>query len=184
LPKKPKSVFKAKAQEALVALAGAARALVLNPIILSVVVGMAVALFGPELPRAIDTFASLLADSAGPTALFALGLGLTVHGSSTNEVLSGSSAFGRARVTIPVALKLVLQPLVAFGLAVCVFELEPLWATVAVIMSALPVGATAYVFAERYGAMEQETSRAILVSTVLSVLSISFLLLVAPGGAQ
>ena len=69
--------------------------------------------------------------------------------------------------------KLVLQPLLAAWLAYRVFAMEAEWAAAAVIMSALPTGALAFVIALRYGIYVAGTSTAILATTVLSFVTLS-----------
>jgi malonate transporter len=153
-----------------------ARAVLLNPIVLSVAAGAGAAVSGFELPESVGVFAGLLKDAAGPTALFALGLGLVgARGVSGADI-------GRIEIASPVASKLVLQPLMAALLAFWVFNLDGLWATVTVLMSALPVGATPYVFAQRYGDSVDMASLAVLVSTLISVVTVSALLAVVSGG--
>jgi predicted permease len=71
--------------------------------------------------------------------------------------------------------KLIIHPLVTWWLAFYVFDVEPLWATVAVVMAALPAGANCFVLASRYGVYVQRASSAILLSTVAAVVTVSLL---------
>jgi predicted permease len=148
------------------------QAILINPITLSVLVGAGVAVLGVSLPNPVQDFASLLRDAAAPTGLFAVGLALA--GQDDSLLLRGGSR--RLEVAAPVVVKLAIHPLIAFLLVTYVFHMEPLWAAVTVLMSALPVGATAYVFAQRYETMVEETSLAILASTIVSVVTILLVL--------
>ena len=74
-----------------------------------------------------------------------------------------------------VAGKLLLQPAVTAVLAFYVFAMPPVWAWTAVLMSALPIGTGPFMLAQMYGRDARVTSRAILVSTVASVLTVSLL---------
>ena len=56
--------------------------------------------------------------------------------------------------------------------------LDPLWAASAVILAALPTGSLVFVLATQYGVYVQRATAAILVSTVLSVVTLSVLLAV------
>jgi predicted permease len=157
-------------------LGNVARAVLLNPITLSVLAGMAAAVSGVGLPKPLEVFAGLLSDAAGPTALFALGLGL----------VGQTEAFGRVRTSVaelaaPVTVKLLFQPLVTALLVAYVFHLEGLWAATAVIMAALPVGASVYIFAQRYEDSVDVASLAVLFSTVISVATVPVLLTTVVG---
>ncbi|MBM3732895.1 MAG: hypothetical protein FJW24_05425 [Acidimicrobiia bacterium] len=62
-----------------------------------------------------------------------------------------------------------------WALAFHVFAVETTWATVAVVMAALPAGANCFVVAQRYGVYVQRASSGILLSTALSVVTVSLL---------
>lgn len=57
-----------------------------------------------------------------------------------------------------------------------VFDIDPLWAKVAVVGAALPLGATAFVLAQRYQLLEAETSTGAVVSTAASLLTVSLVM--------
>jgi predicted permease len=152
---------------------GAARAVLLNPLTVSFVAGAVVAVSGVGLPGAVGTFSGLLADAAGPTALFAIGVGLAT------QTIADQGAVVPTQVGTILGLKMILQPAVTAVLALLVFDLEGLWAATAIIMSALPVGAGVYVFAQRYERSVEQTSVAVLVSMVLSVAPVSALVVLA-----
>lgn len=54
-------------------------------------------------------------------------------------------------------------------------ELDPVWRSVAVIAAAAPMGANVYLVAQRYETYLERSSTAVLLSTVLSVVTISAL---------
>ena len=58
-------------------------------------------------------------------------------------------------------------------LAYFVLLMDPLWAKVAVVCASLPLGATAFVLAQRYRLLEAETSTGAVLSTAASVLTVS-----------
>jgi predicted permease len=68
-----------------------------------------------------------------------------------------------------------VQPAITFILAFWVFTMPPLWAQSALILSALPIGTGPFMLAKLYNREAAITSRAILVSTVLSVVTVSAL---------
>ncbi len=141
-------------------------ALAKNPLVVSVIAGMLVPAFGIPLALPLAKFFDLLSAAAGPCALFAMGL--FVAGQSVRE--------GLVQATLITTVKLIVHPLVAWLLVVKVFEVEPLWATVAVVMAALPTGANCFVLAQRYNVFVAPTSATILLSTALSVITVSLLL--------
>ena len=110
-----------------------------------------------------------LRDAAGrlgqPCALVAIGLFLA-------QTETASPGPGVLRLVLG---KLLLQPAATAALAFLVFDMPPLWAWTAVLMSALPIGTGPFMLARMYGRDARLTSRAILVSTLASVLTISLL---------
>src|SRR3954469_15725366 len=141
------------------ALAGVAR----SPLIWPIALAIAVVALGVKIPLPVERFASLLSAAAGPCALFAIGLFVSQ--------LSIREGFRTSWPTS--ALKLLLHPLLMAALAYSLLAIDPLWAKVAVVCASLPLGATAFVLAQRYGVLEAETSTGAVLSTAASVLSVS-----------
>ena len=79
------------------------------------------------------------------------------------------------------ALKLVLHPLIAAAIFYGFLHVDPLWAKVAVVGASLPLGATAFVLAQRYKLLEVETSCSAVLSTALSVLTVSVVMSILAG---
>ena len=146
-------------------LADVAAALAKNPLIGASLLGIAWSLVGLPLWTPLDRLFGILGAAAGPCALVSIGLFLV-----GKEPASGAAESG-----VMVALKLIVHPLLTGWLALCVFDVEPLWATVAILMAALPTGANAFVLAQRYGVYVQRVSAATLISTVTAVLTLSLL---------
>ncbi len=141
------------------ALLGVARSPLIWPIALAVV---CVAV-GVRVPLPVERFAGLLAAAAGPCALFAIGLFVSQ--------LSIREGF---RASWPTTLlKLVLHPLLMALLAVYVLQIDAYWAKIAIVCASLPLGATAFVLAQRYRLLEAETSTGAVLSTAGSVVSVS-----------
>ncbi|CAB3695546.1 AEC family transporter [Achromobacter kerstersii] len=141
------------------------RALTRNPLLAAPVLGLAWASTGVALPEGIDRYVALLGASASPCALVTIGLFLA-------QTQTASAGPGVLRLVLG---KLLLQPAVTAVLAFYVFSMPPLWAWTAVLMSALPIGTGPFMLANMYGRDARVTSRAILVSTVASVLTVSLL---------
>src|ERR1700680_1145449 len=83
-----------------------ARQIVLNPLIMSACAGALAALLHLEFPVAIDKTLLFLQNAAAPTALFALGVTVALR------------PFDRVPWEVPgvIAIKLLLHPLIVFGL--------------------------------------------------------------------
>ncbi|MCZ8097177.1 MAG: AEC family transporter [Burkholderiales bacterium] len=136
------------------------RGTVLNPFMLSVAAGLALSLLEVPLPEPVDRFLLFLGASAAPAGVFALGLAL--HGWMGPGVLAGA----------PLALaKITLHPLLAWLVLGVVLQLDPFWVAAGVLYAALPVAANVFLIAERYDTDSRAAASAILVSTVLAVLT-------------
>jgi malonate transporter len=144
------------------ALAGLAR----NPILWGLLGGVAFNLSGLALPAAIERWTALVAAAAVPCALFSMGASLRAY----------RIAGALLPALVMVALKLVVCPLVVWALATWAFAVPPLWAKVAILLAAMPVGVNVYLFGVRYGAGEAESATAILLSSILSVATLSAVL--------
>ena len=145
---------------------GAIRAVVTGPLFIAPVAGILWSWSGLDLPVALANFAALMGAASGPCALFAMGLFLV------GKPLSA----GATEVGWMVAAKLFVQPLLTWWLAVAVFDLGSEMTRGVVLMAALPTGALSFVIAQKYGIFVQRSSAAILISTVLSVVTVSALL--------
>jgi malonate transporter len=144
-------------------LAGVARSPLIWPIGLAVLL---VAL-NVRVPVPLEKFATLLAAAAGPCALFAIGL----------FVSQLSIRAGIAAAWPSTALKLVLHPLLTALLVFYALPVDAFWAKIAVVCASLPLGATAFVLAQRYKLLEAETSTGAVLSTAASVLTVSLVML-------
>jgi predicted permease/phosphohistidine phosphatase SixA len=155
---------------ALRALAGVARSPLIWPIALAVLL---VAL-GIRIPAPVEKLASLLAAAAAPCALFAIGL----------FVSQLSIRAGAAAAWPSTALKLALHPALTALLVFWLLPVDPFWAMVAVVCASLPLGATAFVLAQRYRLLEAETSTGAVLSTGVSVITVSIVMLLVPQNAR
>ncbi|MBL8377733.1 MAG: AEC family transporter [Burkholderiales bacterium] len=136
-----------------------------NPMIWAVVAGAAGSAAGLKLPAAPDQLVRLLGSAAVPVALFAIGVSLYRPGV---PVL-------RAEVMLITGGKLLLHPYIVALVAAFMFGLSHLEVQVLVLMAALPVAGSVFLFAERAGSESDSISGSILVSTALAFLSFSAL---------
>ena len=144
------------------------KTLVTHPILLALFAGLLAQLFGVRAPDAVKPVLDGLAVSASPVALVAMGLALAQYGFRADPKAA----------SVVTALKLLFQPLLTYVLAVFVFELEPVFAGVAVLFAALPSGINGYLLAARYKTGERLASNAIAMSTALSALTVTVWLIV------
>ena len=144
---------------------GALLRVVKNPMIWAVVAGAVGSLLSLKLPAAPDQLVRLLGSAAVPVALFAIGVSLYRPGV---PVL-------RADVMMITGGKLLLHPYIVGVIAVYLFGLTRLETHVLMLMAALPVAGSVFLFAERAGSNPQAISGAILVSTALAFVSFSAL---------
>jgi predicted permease len=105
---------------------------------------------------------TLIGNMSVPAVLLAFGISL--RGSTLP--LRGAE---RAPVLLAVALKAVVQPLVAWALAAGVFGLHGASLLDVVVTSALPAAQNLFTYASRYRVGEVLAREAILLSTVLAV---------------
>jgi hypothetical protein len=147
------------------ALAGALIPVAKNPLSWSVIAGGAISALGLRLPGAIDQLARLLGQAAGPVALFTIGVSLYRPGTRV----------WRGDVLLITGAKLLLHPCLAGVVAIYLFRLAELQARTLVLIAALPVAGTVFLFAEQQGANAERIAAAILVSTALAFVSFSAL---------
>ncbi|MBW4022396.1 MAG: AEC family transporter [Proteobacteria bacterium] len=144
--------------------------LIRNPLLVAPVLGSCWAATGIAMPASGETFLHLLGDAASPCALVALGLFL---GERRGAVPVEDRASGLSGTVLVVALKLILQPVLAWVLATQVFRLSPGLTHLVVVLAALPTGTGPFMLAEFYGREATVTARSILFSTVGSLVTVS-----------
>jgi len=143
-----------------------------NPLVLSAGAGLLVSVLGISLPQPIATFCDIMGGAAGPCALFAIGL----------FMVGRSLRAGPVEVGWLVVLKLAVQPAITWWLAYKLLSMPPVWAASAVILASLPTGALVFVLAQQYDIYLQRSTAAIVVSTVVSVVTLSALFVVLGVG--
>lgn len=147
----------------LAAIADFVKKLVSNPLIVGILAAVVWRLTGFDMPALGMRFVDALANSAGPLALFAMGLSLRRMG------ISGNVKAGLALS----AIKLFVMPAVALG-AVFVIGLPPLAAMVVVTAASLPAGVNPYLIATKFGTGQALASNVMTISTLVAAAS-SFL---------
>jgi malonate transporter and related proteins len=141
----------------------AARQIVLNPLIMSAVLGALVAAFHIPLPTALDRTLLFLQNAAAPTALFVLGVTVALR------------PFDRVPWEVPgvIAIKLLIHPLLVFGLMLLFGPFAQPWAATAVLMAALPPALNVFVIARQNNTWIEPASVAVLIGTFASVVTLT-----------
>jgi len=145
-----------------------AHKLFVNPLVIGILAGVAWRLGGLSLPGLGLRLVDALADVAGTTALFAMGLGLRRFGLTGNL---------RPALVLS-ALKLMLMPAVALCLAI-LLDLPPLTAKVVVAAAALPSGVNSYLIATQFGTGQALASNQMTIATAFAVVTTAFWLTLA-----
>jgi predicted permease len=151
----------------------AATRIFLNPFLISMLLGAAFSGFGWTLATPAAEIVKLLADAAGPCALFAIGLSLVRPDAPLKSPI----------LALPVAAKLLLHPLVIW-LAMRVLGVDEFTRTVAVLTAALPSAGWVFIFAIRYEADAGRVSATILWTTALAFVTFSTLVWLLGVGAK
>ncbi|MCB1889270.1 MAG: AEC family transporter [Rhodocyclaceae bacterium] len=140
---------------------GLIRELLRNPLVLATLAGLAFNIAGGTLAAPVGQFLSRLADAS--VALGLLAVGAALRWGSTGGNLAGSLWL--------VAVKLVLMPLVAWGL-LSWFGLTGLQRDIAILFAALPSASSAYILAMRMGGDGKGVAWLISATTVGAMFSL------------
>lgn len=144
-----------------------------HPFIVATILGGIASAFAFKAPGALGTILTMLMNSAGPVALFALG------------VTVGARQFGGIGREMPLVagMKTLVQPALAFvALSLFVPEIDPLWRDVALMMAALPTASNAFILASQYKAYIEGSSTAVLITTIISAITIPLLIYIIQHG--
>jgi predicted permease len=149
-------------------LKGFLQKLAANPLIIGIAVGLLWRAGGLALPSLAQRFVDAIADTAGPLALLAMGLGLRKFGISGNLLPS----------IVLSALKLMLMPALALA-AAWALGLPPLAAKVAVATASMPSGVNSYLIAVQFRTGEALASSQMTIATIAAVVTTAFWLTIA-----
>jgi malonate transporter and related proteins len=133
-----------------------------NPILLAIAAGLVFAALGWRLPVPIGRTIELLAGSAAVVALFAIG------GSLAGQRVRGALGPATAIATG----KLVVHPLVAFGMLMLVPTLDPTLGQAALILAGLPMVTIFPLIAQRYDQGEIPAT-ALVITTLLAFVTLN-----------
>lgn len=135
-----------------------------NPFLLSSLIGIAASGFQEIIPSGIFTFANFVGGSAAPASLFALGV---VLASSRIQSIGFTTWF-------VVSAKILIHPALFFGLS-AVVTAATLTNNPMLLVAAGPCGAMPFVIALQYEIKTDAIAKAMLISTLLSLISLAAL---------
>jgi malonate transporter and related proteins len=149
-----------------------ARQIVLNPLIMAACFGALAAGLHLHFPPALDNTLLFLQNAAAPVALFVLGVTVALR------------PFDRIPWDVPgvIAVKLLVHPLLAFGLMLAFGPFAQPWAATAVLMASLPPALNVFVIARQNDTWVKPASVAVLVGTFASVVTLTSVMWVLQTG--
>ncbi len=136
-----------------------------NPMIMSMVLGLAWSGLHLPIPQPMNEFLSILGGAATPGALFAIGASLASK-SAERPFVAGWLSF----------CKLVLHPGMIALSALLIFRVEAYAAAVIIAAASLPVAGNVYILAQHYGVAPHRASASILISTLAAMLTVSLVI--------
>jgi malonate transporter len=137
--------------------------IVTNPLVIATAVGIASAAVHFQAPVALERLLQFLQNAAAPCALFTLGVTVALR------------PLKKMPWELPylTAVKLVLHPILMFLLLSLFGPFDQTWVNAAVLMAALPPALNVFVFARQYDTWVEQASSAVLIGTVVSVLTLT-----------
>ena len=135
-----------------------------NPMVIATSLGGLAAATFQSVPNGIFTYAKFVGAAAAPAALFALGVILADRPMRPVGALAWTA----------IGAKLLLHPLVFVALGSWA-TMDINWETMGFLVAAGPCGAMPFVIALQYGVNPSPIAKAVLISTLLSLISLSHL---------
>jgi len=136
------------------------RSVLTNPIVAGILSGAAFGLSGWPLPAAIDVSLNMVGQAAAPMALIALGMGLVEYGVRDGWKIS----------IVICAVKLIIQPLVVWGLAI-MLGLPDMETRVVVLLASIATGVNAFLMSRHFAVLEGPVASSLVLSTGLAALT-------------
>ena len=137
-----------------------------HPFIIATIIGISAAAINFKSPEPVDKVLSMLAGAAAPCALFTMGV----------------TAALRPLKRVPIELtwlmpaKLLLHPALMYIALDSFGPFDPLFTKTAIIIAALPAATNVFILAQQYDTWQERASSAVVVSTLLSMVSVTVIL--------
>jgi malonate transporter and related proteins len=136
-----------------------------NPVILASALGIIASETGWRPPPVLSYPLGWLAWTAVPAALITLGASLYQEGAAV--------PVARAELSLITVLKLIAQPAIAWSVGALVLHLARPQLLAVTVCAALPTAQNVFIYARQYGVGEALASRAVLITTTLSLATIA-----------
>ena len=144
-----------------------------HPFILATIAGVLAAVLSFEPPTPVQHLLNLLAGAAGPCALFTMGVTAALRPLKRVPIELG--------YIVPI--KLLLHPALAYVLLNWLVPgLDPVWLYSAVLLATLPTATNVFVIAQQYGVWQERASSAVVISTLLAMVSVTTFLFMVQSG--
>ena len=139
------------------------KGIVTHPLVIATAAGIASAAVHFQPPVALERLMQFLQNAAAPCALFTLGVTVALRPLKKMPW----------EVPLLTAVKLIVHPLLMFLLLSLFGPFDWTWVYTAVLMASLPPALNVFVFARQYDTWVEQASGAVLVGTVVSVLTLT-----------
>lgn len=136
------------------------------PIAYGALLGLALQLLHVSLPSALMTCVKLVGDEAIPTIMIVLGMQLAVISFRRIEL---------TKVGIALVLKLLIAPIIAFGLTL-ILPVDEMTKQIMILLAAMPTAANTTLMAVQFDTKPDLVSSATFISTVLSIITLPIVL--------
>jgi predicted permease len=137
--------------------------ILLHPLMIATAIGILSAAIHFQPPVALDRLLQFLQNAAAPCALFTLGVTVALRPLKTVPW----------EVPYLTGVKLILHPVLMFLLLSLFGPFDQAWIYTAVLMAALPPALNVFVFARQYDTWVEQASSAVLIGTIISVLTLT-----------
>ena len=133
-----------------------------SPLVIVSLLGFIVSVLALPVPPLLDHFSRLLGAAAAPVALFAIGASI------------GRSALRLNRFSASmVGWKLLVHPLIAAGVLLCMPNIDSKAVALGIMAAALPSASNTFIIGNRYGVDTSAVAQSIVAGSMLAVLSVS-----------
>ncbi|AVI17521.1 TPA_asm: AEC family transporter [Listeria monocytogenes] len=136
------------------------------PIAYGALLGLALQLLHVSLPSALMTCVKFVGDAAIPTIMIVLGMQLAVISFRRIEL---------TKVGIALVLKLLIAPIIAFGLTL-ILPVDEMTKQIMILLAAMPTAANTTLMAVQFDTKPDLVSSATFISTVLSIITLPIVL--------
>ncbi|MCD8510365.1 MAG: AEC family transporter [Bacillus sp. (in: Bacteria)] len=144
----------------------AIKVIFLMPATYAVILALMIRGLGLSVPDNLFQTVDIISEATIPTVMIILGMQLAKI---------KWEGFEWGKITYGVVVRLIVSPLIAFGITL-LFPMDPLLAKVMIVLSATPSAATIVMYAVQFDAKPKLVSSITLISTLVSIFTITILL--------